>query len=84
MDLSERRAMWRGFGGGMTMAVEMAVVPALFALAGMVIDRALGTRPAFMIGLMVFAAVGGFLRAYYAYCVAAQDDDRGKPWARQL
>lgn len=74
--------MWRGFGGGMSMAVEMAVVPALFALAGMLIDRSLGTRPLFMIALTVFAAVGGFLRAYYAYCVASELEEEGKPWAR--
>ena len=75
--------MWRGFGGGMSLAVEMAVVPALFALTGMLIDRSLGTRPMFMIALTVFAAVGGFLRAYYAYCAASEQEEEGKPWARR-
>ncbi|HLG00270.1 MAG TPA: AtpZ/AtpI family protein [Acidimicrobiia bacterium] len=91
VDLGERRAaprteqgeLWHGFGNGLSQAFEMAVVPALFALAGLAIDGFLGTSVVFTITLAVIGLVGVMARAYYWYQAEAGRAEEGKPWARR-
>ena len=47
--------------------MDFALVTLVFLGIGWGIDRAAGTRPVFMIGCVVFAVVGQFVRMYYAY-----------------
>ena len=47
--------------------MEAAIMLAIFLGLGWLIDSWLGTRPGFMIGLTVFAAVGIFVRMKYAF-----------------
>jgi len=64
MDASAQRdlhdALWRSHGG-----FDLVMAPVIFALLGLWIDSAAGTRPLFTIGLLVFAAVGAALKVYY-------------------
>jgi F0F1-type ATP synthase assembly protein I len=57
----------RGFGEGLTQAVEMAVLPLMLAFLGLAADTRLGTVPVFTIAFLVLGTAGGFTRAYYAY-----------------
>lgn len=82
MDRADRRASWQGFSDGLTQAVEMAVTPILFALAGLFLDARLGTGPFLAVGLAVFATVGSFLRAYYHYVARMDALEREKVWGR--
>ena len=79
---ADRRGLWDGFGSGMQMAIELAAVPLLFGLLGGLVDRWLGTTPAFTIGLLCFAFVGTFVKAYYAYVTKVQELEKDKPWNR--
>jgi F0F1-type ATP synthase assembly protein I len=47
--------------------MDFALVILVFLGIGWAVDRALDTRPAFMIGCTVFAVVGQFARMWYAY-----------------
>ena len=80
----DRRGLWDGFGSGLQQAVELAVVPLLFGLLGGLLDRWLGTTPAFTIALLCFAFVGTFLNAYYAYLAKVQEEEKDKPWNRSI
>jgi hypothetical protein len=53
-DLSAKRELNKGFGDALQVAVELAVTPAIFALAGWWIDGRLGTFPAFFLVLFLF------------------------------
>lgn len=82
MDDGERRAMWKGFGDGLAQAFEMAVIPVVFALGGLALDRWLGTVPVITTVLVLVGMIGVFLRAYYWYLAGAEEADAGRPWAR--
>ena len=82
MDLREKRALYNGFGTTLTRAAEFVVAPLVFALLGRLLDRAAGTAPLCTVGLALFALAGVFVRAYYAYGVAMQEQEKGAPWAR--
>jgi F0F1-type ATP synthase assembly protein I len=47
--------------------MEAALMLGVFLGLGWLIDSWLGTRPVFMIGLVVFAAVGMFVRMKFTY-----------------
>ena len=47
--------------------MDFALVVLVFLGIGYGLDRWLGTRPGFMIGLTVFAVVGQFVKMYYDY-----------------
>lgn len=66
-ELSAQRELNRGFGDGMSRAVELAITPLVFGGLGWLLDSWLGTSPAFTVGLAVFAVVGMFLRLWYGY-----------------
>ena len=52
-DLSAKRELNKGFGHALEVAVELAVTPAILALAGWGIDSWLGTFPAFFLFLFL-------------------------------
>jgi F0F1-type ATP synthase assembly protein I len=47
--------------------MDFALVVLVFLGIGWGVDTWLGTRPAFMVGLVVFAVVGQFIKMYYDY-----------------
>jgi len=47
--------------------MDFALVVLVFLGIGYAIDRWLGTRPWFMVGLVVFSVVGQFVKMYYDY-----------------
>ncbi len=77
-----RRGLWNGFGNGLAQAIEFTAVPVLFTLGGVGLDRWLGTRPWFTLGLALFAITGVLLSTYYRYEARARAEEQGKPWAR--
>lgn len=80
---NDRRETWQGFGDGLSQAVEMALVPALFALIGLYgLDHRLGTAPLFGVAFAVFAMVGVFVKAFYVYRYKMQQEDERRAWPR--
>jgi F0F1-type ATP synthase assembly protein I len=76
LDLSAKRALNRGAGEALSVAVELAVTPAIFAWAGWRLDIWLGTGPVFLIGLFLFTfgyCVWKQVRAYELRMRAEQD-----------
>jgi F0F1-type ATP synthase assembly protein I len=59
----------RASGGDDTLGrgMETALMIVVFLGLGWLIDSWLGTRPIFMIGLVLFGAAGVFVRMKYAY-----------------
>ncbi len=47
--------------------MDFALVVLVFLGIGWAVDSWLDTRPAFMIGLVLFAVVGQFIKMYYDY-----------------
>jgi F0F1-type ATP synthase assembly protein I len=59
--------------------MEAALILGVFLGLGWLIDTWLGTRPVFMIGLVLFAAIGTFVRMKYTYdakMVALEEERR--------
>ncbi|MCU1372379.1 MAG: hypothetical protein JWO77_3573 [Ilumatobacteraceae bacterium] len=77
MDLKARQDTYNGFGDTLARAFELVVTPLLFALVGHVVDRALGVRLAFALGLGALAVIGQFLRAYFVYA-ATMDAEQAR------
>jgi F0F1-type ATP synthase assembly protein I len=53
--------------------MDFALVVLVFVGIGYGLDRWLGTRPLFMIGLVVFSVVGQFIKMYYDYTATMQE-----------
>lgn len=79
----DQQTVWQGFGDGLTQAVEMALLPIVFALIGLFVDRAVGTTPIFTVALAVFGTVGTFLKTYYHYVARVERLEEGKAWRRR-
>jgi len=80
----EQRQTWKGFGDGFTQAVEMALIPAVLAGLGLVLDRWLGIVPILTITLTVFGMAGTFARAYYTYTGTIEQHERTRrPWEKK-
>lgn len=52
---------------GMGQGMEMALTIAVFLGIGWGLDVWLGTRPIFMIGLVIFSTVGQFIKMWFIY-----------------
>jgi F0F1-type ATP synthase assembly protein I len=50
--------------------MDFALVILVFLGIGYGLDRWLDTRPAFMVGLVVFSVIGQFIKMYYEYNTA--------------
>ena len=53
-DLSAKRELNKGFGDALSVAVELAVTPAIVAFLGWRLDEWLGTTPVFLLVLFLF------------------------------
>ena len=80
MDLRERRELANGFGDSLSRAVEFVATPLLFGWVGHVLDGRLGTGLVLTVTLGVLAAVGMFLKMWFAYVEAMKAHDRRSPW----
>jgi F0F1-type ATP synthase assembly protein I len=79
--LLARQDTFRGFGDGLAMAFELAMVPFIFGFGGYALDRWLGTWPWFMILFALLAIVGLFVRSWYEYEQRMQALEANAPWA---
>ena len=52
--------------------MDFALVVLVFLGVGYGLDRWLDTKPAFMIGLVVFSVIGQFIKMYYEYTQAME------------
>jgi len=52
--------------------MDFALVVLVFLGIGYALDRWLDTKPAFMIGLVVFSVIGQFIKMYFEYTAAMQ------------
>jgi F0F1-type ATP synthase assembly protein I len=66
-DLATERKINKGFGDGLSRAVEIAVTPVLLGFFGSLLDGWLGTRPVFTLGLAVFGVCGMFAKLWIEY-----------------
>ncbi len=78
----QRRQLNQGFGASLNNAFEIAVVPAVFAGLGWLIDSALGTWPVFTAILAVLGLGGTFVKLYYAYSRKMLSLEEAGPWNR--
>lgn len=66
--IAEAQQSGQTLGRGM----DFALVVLVFLGIGYVLDRVLDTRPAFMIGLVVFSVIGQFVKMYFEYTASMQ------------
>ena len=66
-DLSAKGELNKGFGDALSIAVELAVTPAIFAFIGWRLDLWLGTTPLFLIVLFLFTFCYVAWREYTRY-----------------
>ena len=57
----------RGTDDRLGKSIDVALVTLVFLGVGYLLDRWLGTKPIFMIGFVVLALVGEFVRFWYDY-----------------
>jgi hypothetical protein len=65
--LAAKRELNHGFGDTMSRGVELALLPTVFGFFGWLVDRWLGTGPAFLLGFVVFAFTGMLVRMWIGY-----------------
>ncbi|MFM2076704.1 MAG: hypothetical protein RJA49_594 [Actinomycetota bacterium] len=63
--------------------MEFALVVLVFLGIGYGIDRWLGTRPWFMVGLVIFSVIGQFIKMYYEYTAAMEVHEAERARASQ-
>ena len=76
-----RRALYNGSGDALTAAMELAIIPVLFALSGLWLDSRFGTKPLLLMVMVALAIVGLGARAYFTYVAQMAKESEGKPWA---
>ena len=81
-DLQAQRDMNKGFGDGLTRAVELVLTPLVFAGIGYGVDSLVGTRPVFMVGLAVVALLGMIARFWYGYDHEMRQHEASASWRR--
>ena len=80
---ASRAPRWTsGDGDALGQALTFVLVPALFGLLGRWIDGVAGTRPVFLVGMVVVGVVSVFVTVYYRYQARMAELDAGKPWDR--
>ena len=80
--MQDKRALYNGFGNGLSRAVELAVTPALFGGVGWLIDRWVGLYPLFTLLIGLLGVVGTFVSSWYRYDAAMKVEEAKSPWAR--
>lgn len=81
--LAAKRDLNRGFGDAMSRATEIALLPALFAGLGWLLDRWLGTAPVFLVGLLLFAFAGMLVRTWLGYDAEMKRHESTGAWRRE-
>ncbi len=80
-ELAARQDLYNGFGNGLALAFELALVPAIFGAIGYGLDRWLGLLPVLTIALVLLAVAGLAVRQFAAYTFSMKlHEDKG-PWA---
>jgi len=79
-DQDERRKLNQGFGASLSHAFEIAMIPAVFAGFGWLVDRLLGTGWVFTAVLAVVGLVGTCLKLYYGYNHEMARLEEAGPW----
>jgi F0F1-type ATP synthase assembly protein I len=83
VDLRERQELNNGFGRTFSRAFEMAGTMGIFLGLGWLVDRALGTKPLFMIALFLFAIAGMGYMAWKRYDEEMQVHEAEAVWNRR-
>lgn len=79
---AERRRAYAAASDGQNQAFELAIIPALFGLAGYGLDRWVGMVPVFTIVMAIVAFVGLGVRAWYQYDAKMGVLERDGLWNR--
>ena len=79
----ERQGLYRGMGDGLTRAFEIAMIPALFGLAGYGLDRLVGTGWVFAAIFAIVALFGVVMRIWYAYQAQMAAIAETAPWTEK-
>jgi ATP synthase protein I len=77
--IAEAQQSGQTLGRGM----DFALVVLVFLGIGYGLDRWLGTRPAFMVGLVIFSVIGQFIKMYYEYSANMQQHQDARLAAQQ-
>ncbi len=83
--LPTRRSTEASQQSGQTLGrgMDFALVVLVFLGIGYAIDRWLDTKPAFMIGLVLFSVIGQFVKMYYDYSATMADLEAQRAEQRQ-
>lgn len=76
-------SLYGGFGDALAQAFEFAIIPVLFAVAGVGLDAWLGTAPWLTIALVIFGLSGVIAKTLYSYKARIELEEEGKPWTRR-
>jgi len=79
---TEQGELYRGYGDGLSRALEFALTPALFCGIGYAFDCWLGIVPVLSIALFLLAVTGMFAKTWYTYEARMREVDAAAPWAR--
>jgi len=79
-DQDERRKLNQGFGASLSNAFEIAMIPAIFAGAGWLVDRLFGTGWIFAAIFAVVGLAGTFVKLYYRYNHEMRTLEESGPW----
>ena len=77
--IAEAQQSGQTLGRGM----DFALVVLVFLGIGYGLDRWLCTRPAFMIGLVIFSVIGQFIKMYYEYSANMHQHEQARVAAQQ-
>ncbi len=78
----QRRQLNQGFGAALNNAFEIAVIPAVFAGGGWLVDAVLGTGIVFTVIFAVLGLTGTFVKLYYGYSRTMHGLEEAGPWNR--
>ncbi len=78
--LEDRKRLYAGFGDTFSRAIEFVATPILFWFIGHLLDGRFGTGNLIAVTLAAVAAVGMFLRSWYAYVEAMKVEEAKAPW----
>ncbi len=80
-ELAARQDLYNGFGNGLALAFELALVPAIFGAMGYALDRWLGLLPVLTIVFVLIAVAGLSVRQFAAYTFNMKLHEGQGPWA---
>ena len=76
----ERQGLYKGMGDGLNRAFELALIPAIFGLAGYGVDRLIGTGFIFAAIFAIVGLYGVVMRIWYAYQHQIAEIQKGAAW----